>query len=1341
VATESAGTLSIIVEANLAKFAKELGPRVQAVADKVVAKVVVTPNTARFAKTLGTAVKAAVREVQQATDKIVVGVEAKTEGLRRDVAAAVEEAGAREKIDIPVEPDATELTPKVRKEKTKTEREVGPLKIKLDVDKSKGELLSGVMGLLKIPAIISVITPLLGLVSSLSAGLFALAAALAPISGLAAAVPGGLLALAQGLGAVKLATAGVSGAIGQVTTAEAKLASGQKLTKAEVDKLKQALSGLSPAARTAVGAIASMLPRFDSLKRAVQQSFFAPFAGQIKSLATSLLPTLRTGLTQTASTLGRTTSSIAGLFSQPAFKAELGQIMASNNRSITSLTGAVTPLVSAFFDLVRAAGPVIEKIAGSTASVLKSVAAYVSANAATGNLARAMERGRQVAARLIRIFRNIAVGLFGIARAGAPLGGQLLASIELLTQRFVAFTRSVKGRNAIAKWFADAKPAIIESARLVGAIAKAFGGLSSNKTMAPMLAQIRTQLLPAIQKLVTSVSGTFAPALIAAVTAAVNLFAILTGSGGSSLTIFVTVLGKVAEIVAKILVVVPGATMALGSFMAVAAGAKALGSIAGIIGGAGKAIFGVGKSAVGAIKGTAQFVGGLRGVAGASGEAASKAGKVGAAIRTGFSASLSGAGKGLSLLGRGIRGGVEGIGKLATASGGVATKGLKAMGSAAISGAGRGLSLLGRGLRGGVEGIGRLATASGGVATKALKAMGSGALSAAQSFGRLVASTAASTLAALKNAAVAVATKTAQLAVAAATKVWAAMQWLLNVAMSANPVTLIVIAIVALIAIVVLIATKTTWFQTIWHAAWGAIKTVFTDVFDWIKSHWELLLVILTGPIGLAVVAIVKHWDKIKAGAGAVFGWIRDHWPLLLAILGGPIGLAVLVIVRHWNAITAGVAAVFTWIRDHWPLLLAILTGPVGLAVLAIVKSWDKIKSTASTLWTGLKTVFRDGVAAVVAIFLGLVQTIIDGAAKAFGWMPGIGGKLKTAAAEFDAFKKRVNDSLLAVNNRTVTVTAELTAGRSVKAGFGIARGAVIDYFGQGSENHVAQVAPAGSWRVWAEPETGGEAYIPLAPAKRARSTAILHSVAQRFGYGVTPMASGGITSVKVKPVGFESYAAVVAQFGKALAGAAQKALDKVFSSAAGVGTGVQKWAGVALQALKLAGQSASWLPLLLKRMNQESGGNPNIQNNWDSNAKAGVPSQGLMQVIPPTYAAYAGKLFGRGIRDPLANIYASIRYTLARYGTLQAWARPGGYAKGAWRIGEDQIAGLHRGEMVLPVSAAEAVRAAFGRSRSAGAVVGGSARTTNITLNAVPTTPTERQLLRVLSYAEALHA
>lgn len=111
---------------------------------------------------------------------------------------------------------------------------------------------------------------------------------------------------------------------------------------------------------------------------------------------------------------------------------------------------------------------------------------------------------------------------------------------------------------------------------------------------------------------------------------------------------------------------------------------------------------------------------------------------------------------------------------------------------------------------------------------------------------------------------------------------------------------------------------------------------------------------------------------------------------------------------------------------------------------------------------------------------------------------------------------------------------------------------------------------------------------------------------------------------------------------------------------------GAARWSPVATMALNMKGQSLSNLPALLRRMNQESGYNPRAINTWDSNAKRGTPSKGLMQVIDPTFRRYAEPGYDRDIYDPLSNILASINYTLATYGSLKAgWNRRGGYADG----------------------------------------------------------------------------
>ncbi|GAB2519418.1 phage tail tape measure protein [Paramicrobacterium agarici] len=105
--------------------------------------------------------------------------------------------------------------------------------------------------------------------------------------------------------------------------------------------------------------------------------------------------------------------------------------------------------------------------------------------------------------------------------------------------------------------------------------------------------------------------------------------------------------------------------------------------------------------------------------------------------------------------------------------------------------------------------------------------------------------------------------------------------------------------------------------------------------------------------------------------------------------------------------------------------------------------------------------------------------------------------------------------------NRNVRVTVDVHTGATgIKIGGKYvtapeyADGAVVDYFAGGGfsgENHVAQIERAGNVRVWAEPETGGEAYIPLSPSKRARSLDIWAETGRRLG--VQGFADGGITS------------------------------------------------------------------------------------------------------------------------------------------------------------------------------------------------------------------------------------
>ncbi|MBT2508799.1 phage tail protein [Streptomyces sp. ISL-98] len=133
--------------------------------------------------------------------------------------------------------------------------------------------------------------------------------------------------------------------------------------------------------------------------------------------------------------------------------------------------------------------------------------------------------------------------------------------------------------------------------------------------------------------------------------------------------------------------------------------------------------------------------------------------------------------------------------------------------------------------------------------------------------------------------------------------------------------------------------------------------------------------------------------------------------------------------------------------------------------------------------------------------------------------------KRKIAQARYELSRIDGSSATATITTRYVVVGDGSAARRAGSHGSQLreANGSVTDYYAQGgirhfangSENHVAQIAPAGSMRVWAEPETGGEAYIPLSESKRPRSLAILEEVADRFGVGLETFAKGGLTKAQ----------------------------------------------------------------------------------------------------------------------------------------------------------------------------------------------------------------------------------
>ncbi|MCB0918360.1 MAG: transglycosylase SLT domain-containing protein [Actinobacteria bacterium] len=111
----------------------------------------------------------------------------------------------------------------------------------------------------------------------------------------------------------------------------------------------------------------------------------------------------------------------------------------------------------------------------------------------------------------------------------------------------------------------------------------------------------------------------------------------------------------------------------------------------------------------------------------------------------------------------------------------------------------------------------------------------------------------------------------------------------------------------------------------------------------------------------------------------------------------------------------------------------------------------------------------------------------------------------------------------------------------------------------------------------------------------------------------------------------------------------------------------VKRWANLVIAVLREHDLPRRNVNGVLAQIQQESSGNPRSVNRWDSNWHAGIPSKGLLQVIAPTYQAYAKKGY-RSLKYqtvPYTNIWAAINYVKDVYGPgkFKSWNR--GYNQG----------------------------------------------------------------------------
>lgn len=495
------------------------------------------------------------------------------------------------------------------------------------------------------------------------------------------------------------------------------------------------------------------------------------------------------------------------------------------------------------------------------------------------------------------------------------------------------------------------------------------------------------------------------------------------------------------------------------------------------------------------------------------------------------------------------------------------------------------------------------------------------------------------------------------------------------------PVAGIIAGIIAVVAAVVAVIKNwgdiTDWLSEKWNAfkdwmsglwdsisekiqgVWNGIKDFFADIWEQIYNVIEGPLKFIEGTIGAVMYAIqaviYTVWEVIKFALKSAWNWIKDTASAIFT----PVA-------NFFSGIWNGIKDTATGI---WNSIKGTLGG-----------IWDSIKEKAmdafSSVWKFIKDGFNNLKDTLGGIVKGIANAIVkpiggavNGVINGVNWvLDKVGSDKQFALWEVPKFARGTGgipkDTLGIVNDQKGSTYKEMIVPPHGKPFIPEGRDVVLPL------EKGTKIMPANQTKSFLEE-------LPHFASGIGEFFGGVWDTVKDFTGSVWDYITHPSKIVQIAIDKFTDLSGAFEPWISVAKGAVNTVFDSVVGFVKGIfdtqsnvnynpSAGVEQWRTLAIRALQMTGQySEANLQRLLYQMQTESGGNPNAINNWDINAVNGTPSKGLMQVIDPTFRAYAMAGYDKNIYDPLSNMLASIRYAVSTYGSLAAAYRGVGYEDG----------------------------------------------------------------------------
>lgn len=246
----------------------------------------------------------------------------------------------------------------------------------------------------------------------------------------------------------------------------------------------------------------------------------------------------------------------------------------------------------------------------------------------------------------------------------------------------------------------------------------------------------------------------------------------------------------------------------------------------------------------------------------------------------------------------------------------------------------------------------------------------------------------AAAFAAWKIAGIITAVTTALAGMSAAEVVAAAKTWLLNAAMAANPIGLVVAAIAGLVTAFVILWNKSEKFRNFWKGLWKEIKATTEKyigaVVDFFKNAWDKIKAVWGKVTGF----FKSVWDGIKEVFNAVSDWFKEKFNAAVEAIETVFNSIIGFFSGIWESIKAIFAAVVDWFTERFTATVEAIKAVFSVITDFFGGVWDGIKKTFSDVGDWFEKKFEnavDNIKSVFSVVTGFFAGVWDNIKSVFG--------------------------------------------------------------------------------------------------------------------------------------------------------------------------------------------------------------------------------------------------------------------------------------------------------------------------------------------------------------------